>query len=126
MLHAQVRHRPAQQAVAQLRRAISPEQHAVASPGSPPAGHPDAVQSASSPDTAMEDADASVPGSAAARDSMDQPGLSNDARSASLPVSDLSPPRAELQEDSFVCHICLVRSGPINADDRPCILKLEF
>lgn len=66
----------------------------------------------------MEDADASVPGSAAARDSPDRRprgstdwrGGSVDAGSPSLPVSELSPPPGELQEENLMCHICLVRS----------------
>lgn len=56
----------------------------------------------SSPDVAMEDARSPLlVGAAAARDAAER-------RSASLPVSELSPPPGELSEDSFICHICLV------------------
>ena len=47
-------------------------------------------------------------GTAAMRDAAQQRGPSAERRSASLPVSELSPPPGELSEDSFICHICLV------------------
>ena len=56
----------------------------------------------------MEDARSPLlEGTAAAHDAAER-------RSASLPVSELSPPPGELSEDSFICHICLVSAYPQN------------